>query len=388
VIIDGVHILVLSNSSQIAKIKRQIVRKSNDLITARHRLSVAEQRVVLLLATTVSSSDEEFKDYELKVSDFAQIFGLDACKAIYTEVEHACETLVTKKIELSTSDRKIFAAWLSYAEYIAGSGVVKIRFDKVLKPYLLQLRGHFTQYPLSHVANFKSQYSLKLYDLLKMNSFKAKDDQIIFLFDYQELRKVLAIEKNEYKLFGHFKSRVIMPAVEEITKYTDLKINKVDYGKTGRKITNISFNVNIKSPDETTTNKIIQHKNQSSHHVINSLVNLGFSAEVARKLKNKYGVKRLERNIAYTLAKKDAGVVKDLPSYLYSSIENDLGNSWNTTETYTSNKSKEISTDHEKHEALSQFIGYQQRAKLLNEPIENLITKKELAQFRKFEFMK
>jgi plasmid replication initiation protein len=44
--------------------------------------------------------------------------------------------------------------------------------------------------------------------------------------------------------------------------------------------------------------------------------------------------------------------------------------------------------DAEKREAYAQFIGYQQRAKLLNEPIENLITKKELAQFRKFEFMK
>jgi plasmid replication initiation protein len=44
--------------------------------------------------------------------------------------------------------------------------------------------------------------------------------------------------------------------------------------------------------------------------------------------------------------------------------------------------------DAEKREAYAQFIGYQQRAKLLNEPIENLLTKKELAQFRKFEFMK
>jgi plasmid replication initiation protein len=48
---------------------------------------------------------------------------------------------------------------------------------------------------------------------------------------------------------------------------------------------------------------------------------------------------------------------------------------------------KNNNEDTEKREALSQFIGYQQRAKLLNEPIENLLTKKELAQFRKFEFM-
>lgn len=48
---------------------------------------------------------------------------------------------------------------------------------------------------------------------------------------------------------------------------------------------------------------------------------------------------------------------------------------------------KNNNEDTEKREALSQFMGYQQRAKLLNEPIEKLASKKELAQFRKFEFM-
>ena len=50
-------------------------------------------------------------------------------------------------------------------------------------------------------------------------------------------------------------------------------------------------------------------------------------------------------------------------------------------------RNKSDDADTEKREALSQFMGYQQRAKLLNIPIEQLISKKELAQFRKFEFM-
>jgi plasmid replication initiation protein len=50
-------------------------------------------------------------------------------------------------------------------------------------------------------------------------------------------------------------------------------------------------------------------------------------------------------------------------------------------------RNKSDDADTEKREALSQFMGYQQRAKLLNIPIEQLISKKELAQFRKFEFL-
>lgn len=377
---------------QIKKPKNYIIRKSNDLVTARSRLSLAEQRVVLLLATAVSSNDEEFKDYELKVTDLAQMFGLDTCKAIYTEVENACETLVAKKIELSTSDRKIFAAWLSYAEYVAGSGIVKIRFDKILTPYLLQLRGHFTQYNLSHVANFKSQYSLKIYELLKMNIFKAKDSQISLTFDYQELRRLLVIEKNEYKLFGHFKSRVILPAVEEITSYTDLKINKLNYGKIGRKITSITFDIIIRSPEEITENQFNQkaeYSHSNIHPVITQLVSLGLAFDIARKFKNKYGVKRLERNIAYVLAKKDAGiVVRDLPSYLNAAIEGDMGNVSKSSNNVPTMNQTSSNPNTLKQEVYAQFQGYQQRSKLLNEPIELLASEKELKQFREYGFMK
>jgi hypothetical protein len=67
---------------------------------------------------------------------------------------------------------------------------------------------------------------------------------------------------------------------------------------------------------------------EESHPIIEKMVNLGFSEEIAKKYKNKYGVKRLERNIAYTLAKKQEGLVKDIPSYLNKAIEGDLGGAW------------------------------------------------------------
>lgn len=49
--------------------------------------------------------------------------------------------------------------------------------------------------------------------------------------------------------------------------------------------------------------------------------------------------------------------------------------------------SKEPDSHAERQEALAQFMGYQQRAKLLNVPIEQLVTQNELRLFRKFEWM-
>jgi hypothetical protein len=62
--------------------------------------------------------------------------------------------------------------------------------------------------------------------------------------------------------------------------------------------------------------------------VIDTLVSLGFSFEIAKAYKTKHGVKKIERNIAYTLAKKQDGLIKDIPAYLNIAIENDYGGAW------------------------------------------------------------
>ena len=49
---------------------------------------------------------------------------------------------------------------------------------------------------------------------------------------------------------------------------------------------------------------------------------------LAKKYKNKHGVKKIERNIAYTLAKNQERNISDVPSYLNKAIENDYGNAW------------------------------------------------------------
>lgn len=317
--------------------KTQVIRKSNELIEARYKLTIAEQRVVLLLASEISPNDEDFKDYEIRVSDFAEMFGLQTDKSLYEKVQNASDSLLGRTLQLSTdvnSSRK--TAWLSYVEYVKGSGVVKLRFDKSLKPYLLQLKGHYTQYQFNFVMNFKSQYSMRLYEILKMDAFKAnKHGQFEKNIDISELRSIFGIDKKDYPLFANFKQKVIQPATSEVSDKTDLIIADVKYGKTGRKISNITFVVGIRSEQETKLRQanlriedIKPEKESENHPVIDTLVSLGFSFEIAKAYKTKHGIKKIERNVAYTLAKKQEGKVKDVPAYLNMAIENDYGGAW------------------------------------------------------------
>jgi plasmid replication initiation protein len=185
--------------------KNQVVRKSNELIEARYKLSIAEQRLVILLASEISPDDEDFKDYEIRVADFAKMFELEKCKSMYAEVQKAAKELLGKRLDLSKNGKEIYTTWLSYVEYVDGSGVVRLRFDKSLKPYLLQLNGYYTQYQLHHVMSFKSQYSMRFYEVLKMDAFKVKNGQFEKKFELQEYRDLLGLEQKSYPVFSDFR---------------------------------------------------------------------------------------------------------------------------------------------------------------------------------------
>jgi len=316
-------------------IKPLVIRKSNALIEASYKLTMSEQRLLVLLASTISPNDEDFKDYEITVSDFARMFELELNKSLYDTLQNAALSLMKQQLRFNDDSVIKVVQWLSYIEYVKGSGVVKLRFDKALMPHLLQLKERFTQYRLDNIVRLSGQYSARLYELLKAESFKAKSGKFQRSFKIDELRAILGIEENAYPIFNDLKLRVINPSINEISVSSDLTVNDVKYGKTGRKITNVTFFVGVRSKDEThlrqvnlLTDGIQPEKESENHPVIDSLVSLGFSLEIAKKYKDEHGENKIERNIAYTLAKNKEREISDIPSYLNKAIKYDYGNAW------------------------------------------------------------
>lgn len=327
---------------------QKIIVRSNELIEARYKLTIEEQRLVLLLSSTIRSDDEDFKDYEIRVSDFVAMFGLEKRKAIYKAVEEAARELAGKKIDLSRGGKKIYASWLSYVEYVEGSGVVKLRFDKSLKPYLLQLNENFTKYNLQHVMQFKSSYSIRLYELLKMEAWKAKNGQFEKTFELADYRDKIGIEKKAYPIFADFKKRVIEPTTREVSDQTDLHIFETRYIKTGRKITGVCFVVLIRGKDETKLRQDnlriedIKEGSDEIHPTIQALMENGFTIENAKNYKAKFGLKQIERNLAYMLAEQKNGkVINNKAGYLSKAIQEDWGKPWVESEEAKAKKAKQ-----------------------------------------------
>lgn len=337
-----------------------IVRKSNELISARYRLSVWEQRLVLVLLSSIDPNDEDFHSYRIEVSRLAQFFQLDSSKSFYGKVQEAADSLVGKTVQLG-EDGKVSktVSWLSYVEYVKGSGLIDIEFHKALKPYLLQLKKHFTQYHLSHVINFRSQYSIRLYELLKMEAYKAKNGEFSVTLSLVEYRESLGIRLSEYKITSDLKKRAVTPSVKEISEQTDLDIKSVSYGKINRKITSITFNVAIRPENE-----IIKNDGDFDQ-VLEKMEAIGFSKEVAAKYKNRYGIQRLARNLSYSLTKQKEGLVKDLPSYLNKAITEDLGKAWVAVESQKKESEQQQQNELKKRESLADKAHQERIASLL-----------------------
>ena len=216
-----------------------LVTQGNQLIEARQKkpLSTREQKIILTMVSMIEPTDEDFKDYVISVREFHEMLGLEG-REHYTQLKKVVEDLMSKVVEIpSKNDGWVMTHWVSRAEYVDGSGTIKLRFAPDLKPYLLQLKTAFTSYKLSNILSLKSGYSIRLYELMKKWQHLGRWE-----YPVQDLKEKIGIETNTYKQYGHFKSRVLQPSIIELNKKTDLTIDFKEIKK-GRSIEKIEFTI-------------------------------------------------------------------------------------------------------------------------------------------------
>jgi plasmid replication initiation protein len=226
--------------------KNNIVRKSNSLIEASYKLSVNQQKIILLLASSIKPGDENFQPYQINIKEFAKLLGLKN-KNFYSEINALTSDLRNRELVLSSKQSFLRISWLSSVEYFKGTGVIELCFDPKLKPYLLQLKKRFTTYRLKEVIQLKSSFSIRIYELLKQYE---KIGERIFLLE--TLKASLGIDPSKYSLYGDFKKRVLLVAQSEVAEKTDISF-KFKEIKEGQKVVKIKFIINSQNTEPTSS---------------------------------------------------------------------------------------------------------------------------------------
>jgi plasmid replication initiation protein len=232
------------------------VVKSNKVIEASYKLTLYEQRILLACIAQIHSKDEllEACKFEISAKEIADLSKLENINKVYQLLSEASDRLLDRKIILNDPDpdnprlkqRKL--NWMSHIDYYPGDGKVILQFSKGIIPYLSELSKNFTQYKLTSVTQFKSAYTIRLYEML-VQWLSVGERKI----EVDWLRKQLQVENN-YPRVGALKNWVIDVAVQEINQHSNIWV-KYGQRKAGRTITHFLFTFGEKEPKKTSQTK-------------------------------------------------------------------------------------------------------------------------------------
>jgi plasmid replication initiation protein len=170
------------------------------------------------------------------------VCGIDPQGDNYTALKNQIKAISDKSlwIELESGEETLLR-WIERPYISKRNGTIKIKIDREMKPYLLQLKERFTEYVVIYTLNFKSKYSIRLYEYLKSIHYR-KLKPYERTMDIEKFQKLL---DSNYTEFKDFHTRVLKPAQKEINTYSDI-IFDYEIIKEGRKAVAISFTVKTK----------------------------------------------------------------------------------------------------------------------------------------------
>jgi hypothetical protein len=198
------------------------------------------------MLSLIQRGDKDFKPYRISIRELSNIMG-GSRNDLYARFDEATEGLLKKVIRWINPEEKADGridktTWCSSASIIPGKGCVELRFDPTLKPFLLALKGNFTTLGEARaVIRLKNHYSLRIYQFIKYNQGLARiDNRKSAKVELAWLREYLAIPEGTYRLFGHFKSKVLVPVQKDIAAKTDVEFEFTQIKK-GRKVHELEF---------------------------------------------------------------------------------------------------------------------------------------------------
>jgi plasmid replication initiation protein len=229
--------------------KKEIV-KSNNLIESSYKLTTGEQRLIYLASTKLSKimlnkelSVEEvqilieqarFDLIDIDVVEFKKDFNIKS-KNIYGELEKTAERLFERRIIYIDGKTIVKKRWVITCRYNKEKGSVSLQFHPDLVRDLLVFKNRYTIFQYEYAKNIKSNYAVRIYELLKQyEGFGNRE------FAINEFRFKLGIDDTEYPQYASLKQKIITPVIKQLNEVSDLYV-EFEEVKVKRKVEKIKF---------------------------------------------------------------------------------------------------------------------------------------------------
>lgn len=220
----------------------------NGIVEATYRMDVVEFRVFFTMLTMISPDDVTFCEYELRVADIIRLFSLSRDGRSYETIKEAAERLVNKTMviyhtkEDGNRYRTVIPFLTSASSQIGDAKMESIRvtFHPELKPFLLQLRTEYLEFDVRNLARVQSQYSIRLYMMLR-HQMNLKKTSV--RYTVERLREVFEIGDKDYPLYGNFKQKVLVRACTDLSTTTNIRVDKMEEERSNRKVVAVVFHM-------------------------------------------------------------------------------------------------------------------------------------------------
>jgi len=206
---------------------RQWVAVSNEMIMARLDWDIMMHRILMVLLSQIDSkNDDSFQVQRVpvrRIRDMAQV----SQKSIHEEAAEATARLVREPIEFWSADKKDYEGYpiFSTCKYKSREGMIEAKFNEDARPYLLQLREHFTQYRLRQAIPLSTPYAIRTYEIAKM--IERPGERRSRQIPISRFRQMFSLE-DKYERHSDMRRRVIDPSVEQVNEKTDVDVRCED----------------------------------------------------------------------------------------------------------------------------------------------------------------
>lgn len=222
------------------------VVQSYALINGKQSLKLNSAKLVRAAIMQLEKGDSGFKPYIITVKEISRMLNISASNT-YRDIDSITDDIIKNPVEIKQSlpngkEKWIKVPWVSRCEYNSDIGLL-IRLNDDLAPLLLNLQEFMSQYPYEEIAEMRSVYSIRIFELLmsRIKTEKEKVQNCTIAITLQEIREACDCV-DLYSEYSNLKLRVIDPAVEDINKNTSCLVTYRCL-KAGRKVAALEFNI-------------------------------------------------------------------------------------------------------------------------------------------------
>lgn len=220
----------------------EILFKSNTLIKAKYDFTVAQNRVLQKVFYEIQMNKVNIALIPLE--DMKQLIRNKAINSVESIKEFLGNLQDNKVMQIKENGSCAVSSVISYYSYDSSKHSFKIEVSLSLLELIHEYtKTGFTPTNVTKYISLGATNAQRFYELLRMWTGTKN----VIEYTIEEIKEYLLLQ-NKYKVFKDFRKWVIEAAIKEVKEKELLDIYKVEYIKTGRKVTSIKFYVKDLEP--------------------------------------------------------------------------------------------------------------------------------------------